>query len=232
VLGAGNANDIDLAELLQAFERITLIDLDDNALQRATERLSPAERKRIVLRGGTDLTGVLPMLSAISASPREENSAITVAINAARQTCVPIVGTFDVVASTCVLTQLIDSIYIAIPTASDVRHELVMAIRNRHLDIIAEMMNPLGRGIVFTDFVGTETAPELPLLSDSQLAAAAARWINERNFFTGANPYAIRDQLQRLSLSGRSIRDVEVIPAWRWDLGAKQLAVSAVTFRT
>ncbi len=129
------------------------------------------------------------------------------------------------------LTQLIDSIYMALPTDHPRCVELVMTVRNRHLEIILELLHPGGVGVLVTDFVATETAPELAQLDELLLPQAARHWIEQRNFFTGANPFAIRDYYNQSRQPGPFAEDVQVKGPWRWDIGAKQLAVSAVTFR-
>jgi hypothetical protein len=227
VLGAGNANDIDLVQLAAEFDRISLVDLDSTALERACERLTPDARAKIDLQNGIDLTGILPTLSAWPADTPPSLTELTTAINAARNSPAPLSGQFDVVASTCVLTQLIDSVCMAVKTDSAERNELILAVRNRHLQLMVELLAPNGAGVLVTDFVATETAPELAFIADSAVPAAAIEWINRRNFFTGANPYAISGQLQNQNPVG----NIQVSPAWRWDIGAKQLAVSAITFR-
>jgi hypothetical protein len=62
MLGAGNGNDIELAQLVREYERIVLVDLDKQALGRAVERLTEDERRRVELHAPVDLTGVLPIL--------------------------------------------------------------------------------------------------------------------------------------------------------------------------
>src|SRR5436190_15167601 len=47
LLGAGNANDLDLEALAARFAEIHLVDLDPGALSRATGRQSPAARARL-----------------------------------------------------------------------------------------------------------------------------------------------------------------------------------------
>ena len=231
VLGAGNGNDIDLSQLVREFEHVALVDLDDQALRRAVGRLTEDERRRVELHAPVDLASLLPILETWREGHLPDEAALKSTIDAARAAVPPAIGTFDVVASTCVLSQLIDSIYMGMAADQPQRTELVLAVRNRHLEIMVEILKPGGAGVLVTDFVATETAPELAYLNDAQIPAAAVNWINQRNFFTGTNPYAIRDYLQGLPDTGRAVENVHVSPAWRWDIGAKQLAVSAVSFR-
>jgi hypothetical protein len=231
VLGAGNANDIDLAALARDFERIALVDLDAQAVTRAVERMPEADLPRIQLHGGLDLTGILATLESWRTGHVPADAEMSAAINSAGSPRPPAVEPFDVVVSTCLLTQLIDSIYLCLGASHHRREELVLAVRNGHLELMVDLLKPGGRGVLVTDFVSSETAPELATIDDEQVPRAAVRWINAGNFFTGANPYAIRDYFLKLRYAGRVIEDVQVCPAWRWDIGAKQLAVAAVTFR-
>jgi hypothetical protein len=231
LLGAGNGNDVELAELAGAFERIALVDLDEQALARAVDRLTENQRRRVERHAPIDLMGVLPILEAWQADTAFSGEELANAIATARTARPAISGEFDVVASLGMLSQLIDSVYLGISIDHPRRLELVLAVRNRHLELMIELLRPGGVGVLISDFVATETAPLLAYLDDTQIPAAAIQWINERNFFTGANPYAIRDYLNGLSGTGLAVENVEVSPAWRWDIGAKQMAVCAVTFR-
>jgi SAM-dependent methyltransferase len=231
ILGPGNGNDIELATLAREFETVTLVDLDEAAVARAVGRLDEDEVRRVKPFSPVDLSGILPILESWMSHRNPTDAEITAVVRSARGAPRPNVGSFDVVASTCMLTQLIDSVYMALPTEHPRCVELVMSVRDRHLEIILELLKPGGVGVLVTDFVATETAPELAQLDELSLPQAAAKWIEERNFFTGANPYAIRDYYNRSRGPGPCASDAQVKGPWRWDIGAKQLAVGAVTFR-
>ena len=231
VLGPGNGNDIELARIAHEFEKVTLVDLDEAALARAVERLDEDGFRRIERCGAVDLSGILPVLESWVRHRNPTDAEISALVRSALAAPRPAVGSFDVVASTCMLTQLIDSVYMALPTEHPRCVELVMAVRNRHLEIVLELLNPAGMGVLVTDFVATETVPQLAQLDELLLPQMAAKWIEERNFFTGANPFAIRDFYNRSRWPAPRAENAQVKGPWRWDIGAKQLAVCAVTFR-
>jgi hypothetical protein len=231
VLGPGNGNDIELAKLARDFERIALVDLDESALARAVSRLNEVECRRVERHSPIDLSGTLPVLESWVRRRNPTDADISAVMRSVGVAPRPDVGSFDVVASTCMLTQLIDSVYMALTTEHPRCIELVLAVRNRHLEIILELLNPGGIGVLATDFVATETAPELAQLDELLLPQAAVKWIEERNFFTGANPFAIRDYYNRSREPGPCAVEAQVKGPWQWDIGAKQLAVCAVTFR-
>lgn len=59
LLGAGNANDVDLRRLLRRFSTIELVDIDGAALERgAARQLSDRAAARVRLHGGVDLFGI------------------------------------------------------------------------------------------------------------------------------------------------------------------------------
>jgi hypothetical protein len=104
ILGAGNCNDIELSALAKAFREIHLFDIDGTALSAAVERQSD-DVKCVCQLHETDLTGVASFLEAWRDNPPE----IMVAQVAAWEQLSPLiaeVGEFDVVLSSCLLSQL------------------------------------------------------------------------------------------------------------------------------
>jgi hypothetical protein len=231
LLGAGNANDVDLARLTLDFHKIGLVDLDAEALAGAVERLSQPYRSRVEPHGNTDLTGIISTLASWQVDQPPSDAAVSCAIQTAQNAPAPDIGMFDLVVSTCVLSQLVDSIYMRLAQPHPRCLELVMAVRNRHLEMLIELLKPGGVGILVTDFVSTETAPEIAAMEALVPTEATRRWLEQRNFFTGANPFAIRDYYQNRRPADSTIGDVQLVAPWRWDIGAKQFAVAAVTFR-
>jgi hypothetical protein len=231
VMGPGNGNDIELAKLARDFEKIALVDLDEAALARAVARLDENLVGNVRRYCPIDLSGILPVLESWVRHRNPSHAEISGVMRTALAAPRPDVGAFDVVASTCMLTQLIDSVYMALPMEHPRCVELVMAVRNRHLEMILELLNPCGVGVLVTDFVTTETAPELAQLDELLLPRAATKWIEERSFYAGANPFAIRDYYNRSREPGPRAENAQVRGPWRWDIGAKRLAVCAVTFR-
>ena len=63
------------------------------------------------------------------------------------------------------------------------------------------------------------------------LPRAAQQWIDRQNFFTGANPFAVKRHL----LEDRELpverETVEIVRPWKWDFGSRIYAVSAIRFR-
>src|SRR4051812_17466926 len=63
ILGAGNCNDVDLAELATDDRRIHLVDIDQTSVKNARQRLPAAVASSVVLHAPVDVSGALVELS-------------------------------------------------------------------------------------------------------------------------------------------------------------------------
>ncbi len=106
----------------------------------------------------------------------------------------------------------------------------VLAIRSQHVQLLRQLLLPGGRGLLITDFVSSDTCPELIRFPLADLPQAARRWIEQGNFFTGVNPFAIQRHLLQESQDPPKIGRIELVKPWKWDLGPRTYAVSAVRF--
>jgi hypothetical protein len=110
VLGAGNANDLDLPVLLTAHRQVHLVDIDAEALARGAARRGVAGHPGLRLHGGVDVTATLGVLSGwgpMSAVGPADLDALA-AWPASRAAAV-LPGGFDRVASTCLLSQVLET---------------------------------------------------------------------------------------------------------------------------
>ena len=242
LLGAGNCNDLDLVELIRHYESVHLVDIDEEALSYASKQVSGAERGRLAPRGGNtdsvsshllvhpalDVSGVAADLAAWKGHTNLKDEDFSHVIANAKQATPSLEDEpFDVVASCCLLSQLIDSVVLT-KTESHPRFlELLFAVRNRHLQLLWHWTKPAGVVVLVTDFVSSATVPRLAAMTPAQLSAAIPQLIEQRNFFTGTNPVAIRDALQGLGAAGPP----EISGPWLWPVGARAYAVCAVVAR-
>lgn len=205
LLGAGNCNDVDLRQLLVVYSRIHLIDLDAAALQDGLRRQGVEGEPAIVLDGEVDLLN----------QPGIESDQPST----------------DVVASLCLLSQLIEAATTQFAGSSEDQLAVVQVVRRQHLELILNSVRPGGVGLLITDFVSSDTAPELTNLDDAHLPALAARCLATRNFFTGLNPAVIVDLLKHDPHFAAHVEEVAVTPPWKWDLGPRSYLVYATRFR-
>ncbi|NND97979.1 MAG: hypothetical protein HKN47_11685 [Pirellulaceae bacterium] len=231
ILGAGNGNDLDLESLATRYRSITLIDLDAAAVHHCLSNLSALVRKQIDVIAPLDLSGILDDLAKISPG----NSALTddaVDVNVGelitRASQVPITDlpSWDVVVSTCLISQIMDSIHQHIPPSHPRSAEVVLAAREGHLRLLSRLTRPGGVSILITDVVSSDTLPELPLVDSSRLTEVLSAAISARNFFTGLNPVVLINKLS--AQSDPTIRSTVTHPPWRWNLGDRCYAVVAI----
>jgi hypothetical protein len=225
ILGAGNCNDLDLPTLIAEFEQVVLIDLDGEALLRGTAALSIQTGDRLHCLAGSDVTGVLSRIATWSPETRLAPEDLDALAAGAEVSSWPILPGFDVVASTCLLSQLVGSLTHALTDRHPQFLDAVKAIRAGHLWTMASLLRPGGRAVLVSDVVSSDTLPELgrQAVHDSHRLVASA--IQAGNFFTGLNPSVVHGLLKTAPM----FEDVVFIPPWVWHCGPRAYAVYAIT---
>ncbi len=212
LLGAGNSNDLDLNRLGSKFGAIHLVDLDAAALDFGMQQQRPAHADKFHQHGNVDVTGVASVIG--NWSPHDPPSDREVEACLARSLDVPISGLpveCEVVASVGLLTQLIDSIVLAVGAHHRALLSLVQAIRLRHLRLLIELLCPGGQGYLITEVVSSVTYPQLSAVPDHELAATISSLINQRNFFTGTNPMVLRSLFETDAVMAPCVSGVEIL---------------------
>jgi hypothetical protein len=187
VLGAGNLNDIDVPGLLRSAGELHLFDIDLAAVTRGLERQG-VEPARVNLHE-VDLYG----------------------------DDVGDLGTFDVVVSANLLTQLIDQ-GLAQPRVSPVD------VREQHVETMARAVAPGGAALAVLDVVSSTTLDGLASTPEDSLSDVLMRCLESGNFFSGCNPFAV-SQAFNARFGGRHSG---VSQPWLWDLGSRSYLCCAV----
>lgn len=248
VWGAGNTNDLDLPAICARFEIVQLIDLDLESLQRASQRpdLSDADRAKLRLVGNCDSTGLLPQLASLAKGSGDVASDPTASFIAdaaqARPRILPagdadILKT-DVVVSACMLSQLIDSVFKTLGDDFERVNDVVLAVRDNHLRMLLDAVDGGSVVALVTDFVSSDTLPELNKEMPSQeFVDMAVGALNAKNFFTGTNPAALQQRLyalhdDRKGFAGAETGKLKVVTTqpWRWKFGERSFATIALVF--
>jgi hypothetical protein len=232
VWGAGNCNDLDLRQLAERFETVCLADLDAAALDFGVRQQGMFANDRLQLLDGIDATGIGKTLSGWTPQSPPSGEEVAACVREANSKSVPeLPAPFDVVASLGLLTQLIESVALAVGEHHSGFPDLMVAVRNRHLRQLVETLRPGGRFVLVTDVVSSTTVPGLSQVPPSRLSAVLSQLIQQRNFFTGANPFALcRFFTADASVSG-CLEQVELAAPWLWDFGSRTYAVCALTGR-
>lgn len=205
VLGAGNANDVDLTVLCRQFRRVHLVDIDGEALRRAASKCPQEQRRRLRLHAGIDLSG-----------------------EAVERT---LPASMDVVLSAGTLSQMIGAIVRAAGDSDDgVR--AILALRQRHLELMVDRLRQGGRGLFVTDMVSESTAPELVETPEAGLRQLMDRLIESSNFFTGLNPQAVMRSLYANPALRERVEEIRFEGPWRWRISAQRTHLAySIRFR-
>ena len=223
LLGAGNCNDVDLLRVATAFDQIHLVDFDNEALAHAYDTATDELRRKLRLHS-MDTSGIAEQLANWTAQPPSHDTYRQSIEAAALAKLDPDPGSFDVVVSCCLLSQLIDSIVLTGVSQDKLFLELLFTIRDRHLDQVWEGTKPNGTAILVSDFISSVALPELEKWTERQLAAAFSHLIDQRNFFTGLNPVVLRNKLAAKNPS----REPTIHGPWIWSVGKRKFGVCSV----
>jgi len=228
VLGAGNGSDLDLPALAERFASIHLVDFDGEALARCRESAPAALRDRLVLHAGVDLSGFVGELDAWGDAFPPEAELGRAAQPAIHGVLRRLGRAFDVVASTCVLSQLAVPYHRAWILPAPDWANLHAAVTAVHLATLAGATRPGGAAVLVFDVLSSRNAPGLRELEGAPAEALAG--------FLAAHPELPRDPdpralLARLGAFGRLVVEPRLTDPWLWNIGAESQLVYALAFQ-
>lgn len=222
ILGAGNCNDLNLPELALHWGRIRLVDIDAEAMRQGVANQFPLPNRDRIELSTCDLTGALEHVHDL---PRLR-TALT------KYPAVAQLGEqFHTVASTCLLSQLIGILRQTVGESSPEFRSLTEAMRLQHLRTVAELTAPGGTAILFTDFVSSETQPELLHAPPHALPAIMKAVVENHGCFSGMNPLIIQRLLTEEPLASYWAKPPAMSAPWVWNLGPRSYLVTAITCR-
>lgn len=229
VLGAGNCNDLDLDRLSEAFVHVDLVDIDDESIRAGMARQG-VTASHVAACGGVDVTGVAISLSEWSPQLAATDEQVDACLASVEQFKPALAAAgYSIVASVCLLSQLVESITQTLGANHPRFLDVLTCIRRAHLRQLIELAVPGGTVILITDVVSSLTVPTLVSASDTELPTLVGRAIAARNFFTGVNPFVLKQLLETDGLLAERLTDVRLSNPWVWDLGPRLYAVCALT---
>ncbi len=255
VLGAGNCRDINLARLLSTFERISLVDIDVEAVQLAcsgypefTGRLqifAPVDIGWPLLqqppRNSSGNSGINTTTDEYSEGHGSDNTKLSpghpelspghpsMFLRSLASVSWPYqIPRASVVVSSCLLSQLIEAMSsVAAPDAPEYSAAL-QALRIGHLRRMINQCLPGGSVLLITDVISSDTAPELKQAGIGDLKQLLRESLAERNYFSGCHPDRVIADLQILAAATGRISRIRVHDPWTWRLAQRVFAVYAI----
>jgi hypothetical protein len=216
VLGAGNCNDLDLAALAARFREIHLVDLDEEALQRARAREAPEVAARLILHAPVDLSGAFDRLVAFKKKPATpaEQGALAAASVAKILAALP--GRYDVVLSCSMLSQLMHSCYVALGIGHPQLQLLACALAVAHLRSMAALLAPEGTAILVTDTISSETYALEELWGDKAPLAMLEEIDRADRALSGTAPSFLRRILVQDPEVSPKVTPPRLVEPWLW----------------
>lgn len=219
VLGAGNAYDLDLAELLDRFSELHLVDIDPDALARAKQRAPARGRARVSNHAPFELSGMFEHLerwARLQVTPEELMQAPA---RGAQRIAAALPGPFDVVASTCLLSQL----QLQLLELIGDRHRLFGALRElltlTHLRTLAALTKPGGRVLLLTDLCEASVFPDGRPRDASDLEPLFRELVGLGHVIYSSHPELLKFTLKDDPVLARSFDRVERSAPWLWQNG-------------
>jgi hypothetical protein len=219
VLGAGNAYDLELEQLLTRFAEVHLVDIDAAAVTRARQRVPQGPRGRLFVHAPVELSGMfhdIERWGRMQVTPQELMGAPAAG---ARRIAAALPGPFDVVASTCLLTQL----QLALLQLIGDRHQLFVALREflslTHLRTLAALTKPGGVALLVTDLCESACFPAGRPKDDADLPALMQELVAAGSVIHSSHPELIKITLADDPVLARSFGESEISAPWLWQNG-------------
>lgn len=222
VLGAGNAYDLELEQLLTTFGRVHLVDIDPDAVARARARLPEELRARLFTHAPLDLSGMfhdIERWERMQVTPQELMRAPGAG---AKRIAGALPGPFDVVASCCLLTQLQLTLLMLLGD----RHQLFVALRElltlTHLRTLAALTKPQGHALLITDLCEAKAFPSGRPRGDDDLAPLMDELVGTGHVIHSSHPELLELTVTRDPVLSLAFGPAERSLPWLWQNGPER----------
>jgi hypothetical protein len=221
LLGAGNANDVDLAALAAVFAEVHLVDIDARAVEEARARLPPDLRPRVVAHAPVDVSGLHDRLAGWATAPTPPAaSALAAEVPAAvERVRAALPGPFDVAASCCLLTQL-QLVLLQVVGDRHLRFPELRALVNAvHVRVLAGLLGPGGVGLLVTEMTSSKTYPLGDLPPGADLRRVMDDLLHAGNLIAAAHPGLLSSEIRRDPALKQRYAVRSPVGPWLWQNG-------------
>lgn len=230
VLGAGNANDLDLELLAARFSEVHLVDVDAEALDRARARAAPAAAPRLYTHAPLDVGGALAELPDWSRRGADPAQLRRLGDEASATVRRALPAPFDLVLSDCLLTQIYWTCFKALGNGPALQTAAATCLET-HLQTMAALAAPGAPCLLVTDAISSDSfaLDEIfPTRDPSELLAELSR---SGALFTGTSPPTILSTLRRGALN-QTVTEPRVLTPWLWRVNEdRTVLVYGLAFR-
>jgi hypothetical protein len=224
LLGAGNANDVDLDALAAHFGEIHLVDIDPDAVARAVARLPAARRTQMIPHVPVDASGLFHRLERWAADPPKLDAFGGIVGDAVANVVAALPGPFDVVVSCSLLTQLQLVLLQVVGDTHPRFAELREAINRAHVRALGALLAPGGVALLVTDLTNTDIYPPLAeTAADADLGKLMSDALAAGNVIYVAHPGLLSSEMRRDPELKQAFAVRFPIGPWLWHNGPDQV---------
>jgi hypothetical protein len=223
LLGAGNANDVDLEALVMRFAEVHLVDIDPDAVIRAIARVPPPGCAQLVAQAPLDVSGMFNRLDLWSREPPAAEALDPLVRAAAAHVTRSLPGPFDVVVSCSVLTQL-QLVLVQVVGDANPRFEAMRDAFNRaHMRTLGALLAPDGVALLVTDLTGSQIYPPIDHLDEgADLGKLMSDVLAAGSFIYAAHPGRLSAEMRRDPDLKKQFDVHFPIGPWLWRNGPSQ----------
>lgn len=217
IWGAGPCTDLDLESLINHFDITTLVDLDDDTMKDGLRIRGLDSSEKIKTIGGLDLTGVSDLIANYKSGKTEDKEQrMGQILRTAIDYRTDRLERYDVVASTCLLSQLQNHITENVGEDDPSFVKLLQVTRRRHLELLLDHTKPGGSAILITDLTSSDALPELKQ-AGGMVSESIWKQIESGNFFHGMNPRAIGAEFVQNENIKSQLANTMMSRPWIWN---------------
>ena len=211
------------------------MDIDRGAVVTAIERQrlrSPGIYNTVTIHAPVDILGISEFIHLRRSLPR---SLPRIAAKLAERpssfglTEPGSAGTFNVVVSACLISQLMRQTNEASPADESVRRMLARTVRDAHVQMMLSLLNGGGVAVLVTEFSGSSIAPTnfTGINGATELNAEAQRLVSTGNYFAWLSPHELMEHVLGPQYAGLVWR-ARKGPPWLWSFFNKQYLCTAL----
>lgn len=217
VWGAGRTTDLDLISLQQQYATIDLLDLEPSITREAMTQRGFDDQHNVTVQQAMDLSGLNEHWDQFRPRPSESS------LEKIREACGNVelqLGQYDVVASTCLLSQILRQWYdcmkeSGISLADESLYGTLRTIRERHIELLLEHTAPGGTALLISDMTTSEALPAM-LQGNADLSELVKNDVVRGNHLHGLNPQMIAEFARTPKITSM-LRGFQVSAPWVWN---------------